>query len=107
MKILVLARRHGQVPIEELQPHFAAEVQAIWDLYAQGVIREFYTRADQPGAAILFVEAETVASARQVLAALPLVERQMIDLDFIPLAPFTNLERLFQSQQAPEPVYAR
>ncbi len=107
MKILVLARRHGQVPVEEMQPHFTAEVQAIWELYAQGVIREFYTRADQPGAAILFAEAETVESAQQALATLPLVERQMIDLDLIPLAPFTNLARLFQSDPAPEPAYAR
>ncbi len=98
MKILVLAKRHGQVPVEEMQPHFTAEVQAIWDLYAAGTIREFYTRADQPGAAILFVEAESLASAQKALAALPLVERSLIDLDLIPLAPFANLARLFEVQ---------
>lgn len=99
MKILVLARRRGEVPVEDMQPHFAAEVQAIWDLYAQGILREFYTRADQPGPAILFVEAETVQAAQKALATLPLVERGMIDLDFIPLAPFTNLAMLFQAKE--------
>ncbi len=104
MKILVLARRHGEVPVEAMQPHFTAEVQAIWDLYEQGVCREFYTRADQQGAAILFIESETVESAKKALAKLPLVELNMIELDFIPLAPFTNLARLFQPGE--EPVHA-
>src|SRR5512135_3752931 len=104
MKILVLARRHGEVPVEAMQPHFTAEVRAIWDLYAQGICREFYTRADQPGAAILFLENESVESARKALAALPLVEHGMIDLDLIPLAPFTNLARLFQDKEEPVPA---
>ncbi len=107
MKILVLAKRHGQVPTEAMQPHFAAEVQAIWDLYARGIVREFYTRADQPGAAILTVESETVPAAERALATLPLVELNLIDLDLIPLAPFTNLQRLFQSTEEKAPVAAR
>ncbi len=104
MKILAFARRHGDTPIEAMQPHFTEEVKAIWDLYAQGVCREFYTRADQPGAAILFVEAETVESARRALAGLPLVELGMIDIELIPLAPFTNLERLFEAKREPVPA---
>ena len=57
-----------------------------------------YTRADQPGAAILSVEAFSVEEARKALGTLPLVEMNMLELDFIPLAPFTNLARLFQAQ---------
>jgi hypothetical protein len=105
MKILVLARRHDQVPVEEMQPHFQAEVQAIWDLYSQGICREFYTRADQPGAAVLTVECATTEVARQALAKLPLVKLNMIDLDLIPLAPFTNLTRLFQAANEPARAY--
>jgi hypothetical protein len=98
MKILVLPRRREGVPLEAMQPHFTAEVQAVWDLYAQGVVRELFTRADQPGAAILTIESPSVEEAKQALAKLPLVAMNMLDLDFIPLAPFTNLSRLFQSQ---------
>lgn len=97
MKILVFARRHDGVQLEEIQPHFTAEIQAVWDLYAQGVCRGFYARADQGGPAILEVEAESVETARQALAVLPLVERNLLDLEFVPLAPFTNLSRLFQA----------
>jgi len=98
MKILVLPRRREGIALETMQPHFVAEIQKIWDLYVQGVVREIYTRADQPGAAILAVEAPNVEDARKALAKLPLVEMNMLDLDFIPLAPFTNLSRLFQAQ---------
>ncbi len=96
MKIIVLAQRHTDVSLDQIRPHFKAEVEAVWRLYSQGIVREFYTRADNGGPAILFVEAETVEAARQALAGLPLVEKNMLDLDLIPLAPFTNLDQLFQ-----------
>lgn len=98
MKILVLAKRRDGVRPEEMQPHFTAEVRAVWDLYTKGICREFYTRADQPGPAILEVESESVETARQALATLPLVERNLLELEMIPLAPFTGFSRLFQGE---------
>jgi hypothetical protein len=97
MKILVLAQRHSDVSLEQIRPHFKAEVEAVWRLYTQGIIREFYTRADNGGPAILAVESESVESAQKALAELPLVEMKMIDLDLIPLAPFRSLDHLFQT----------
>jgi hypothetical protein len=98
MKILVLAQRHEDVSLEQMRPHFKAEVEAVWRLYVQGFIREFYTRADNGGPAILTIESETVESAQKTLAELPLVELKMIDLDLIPLAPFNGLTHLFQTE---------
>ncbi len=95
MKILVVPKLRPGASVEELQPHVKAEIQAVWDLYTQGICREFYTRADQPGGAILMVESPTVEAAKAALATLPLVERRLLDLDLIPLAPFTHLTRLF------------
>ncbi len=97
MKILVLARRSGEVSLDQMRPHFKAEVEAVWDLYTRGIVREFYTRADQGGPAVLTVECENVEAARQTLQGLPLVEMKMIDLDLIPLAPFNGLTQLFQT----------
>ncbi len=97
MKILVLARRSGGVSLDQMRPHFKAEVEAVWDLYTRGIVREFYTRADQGGPAVLTVESENVEEARQTLQGLPLVEMKMIDLDLIPLAPFNGLTQLFQT----------
>jgi len=96
MKIIVLAKRREEVPNQEIQPHVRAEIQAVWDLYMQGTCREFYTRADQPGPAILMVEYPSVEDAKKSLATLPLVALHMIDLELIPLAPFAGIERLFQ-----------
>ena len=97
MKILVLAQRSAQVSVDQIRPHFKAEVEAVWDLYTRGIVREFYTRADQGGPAILTVECENVEAARQTLQGLPLVEMKMIDLELIPLAPFNGLTQLFQT----------
>ncbi len=97
MKILVLARRSGGVSLDQMRPHFKAEVEAVWDLYTRGIVREFYTRADQGGPAVLTVECENVEAAWQTLQGLPLVEMKMIDLDLIPLAPFNGLTQLFQT----------
>ncbi len=97
MKILVLAKRNAEVSVDQMRPHFKAEVEAVWGLYTRGIVREFYTRADQGGPAVLTVESENVEAARQALQGLPLVEMKMIDLDLIPLAPFNGLTQLFQT----------
>jgi len=95
MKIVALAKRRPEVAVETMRPHFKAEIEAVWGLYAQGIVREFYARADQGGPAVLTLESETVENARQALARLPLVEMGLLELDLIPLAPFTNLAQLF------------
>ncbi len=98
MKIIVLAQRRPDVSVEQIRPHFKEEVEAVWNLYTQGIVREFYTRADVAGPAILTVESESVETAQQALAELPLVEMKLIDLEFVPLAPFTGLKYLFQEE---------
>ncbi len=97
MKILVLAQRSKDTSLDEMRPHFKEEVEEVWNLYTQGFVREFYTRADNGGPAILTIESESVEAAQKTLAKLPLVEFKMIDLDLIPLAPFHNLDHLFQT----------
>jgi len=99
MKIIVLAKRSPSVSLEQIRPHFQAEVQAVWDLYLEGVIREFYTRADEGGPAILAIESESVDTARKALAKLPLVEMNMLDLEYVPLAPFRSLSHLFEAEK--------
>jgi len=53
MKILVLPRPIEGVSREELLQHATAEIQAVWELYTQGICREFYTRANEPGRVVL------------------------------------------------------
>jgi hypothetical protein len=100
MKILVMPKPRPGVSAEELQRHAPAEIRAVWDLYVQGICREFYTRLAEPGRVILMFEAESVEAAQQAISTLPFVQRNLIDFDLIPLAPFSGLSRLFATQTA-------
>ncbi len=95
MKILVMPKPREGVTREALTPHVAAEIQAVWELYARGIVREFYTRANEPGRVILMIEAASMGEAQDTLAALPFQRAQLVDFELIPLEPFTGLSRLF------------
>jgi hypothetical protein len=97
MKILVMPKPIEGVSREELLQHSVEETQAVWQLYAQGICREFYTRANEAGRVVLMLESESVETAREALATLPFVKLHLIDFDLIPLAPFNGLARLFQA----------
>ena len=103
MKILVMPKPIEGVSREELLQHAPAEVRAVWDLYEQGICREFYTRANEPGRVVMLFESESVEAVNEVLATLPFARLHLIDFDLIPLAPFTGLSRLFQAPTE-EPV---
>jgi hypothetical protein len=94
MKILVLPRPVAGVAHEEMLQHALAEIQAVWELYKQGTVREFYTRANEPNRVVLLLESASVEAARDALATLPFAQLHLIDFDVIPLAPFFGLEHL-------------
>ncbi len=97
MKFLVLPKPIEGVRREALEEHAADEIRAVWNLYAQGIVREFYTRPAEPGRVVLMLECAGVDAARDALATLPFARLRLIDFDLIPLAPFAGLARLFQA----------
>ena len=94
MKILVMPKPIEGVSREEMLRHAPAEIQAVWELYKQGIVREFYTRANEPNRVVLMFESTSVEAARDALATLPFAQLHLIDFDVIPLAPFFGLEHL-------------
>ncbi len=96
MKILVLPKPIEGVAREEMLQHAAEEIQAVWELYAQGICREFYTRANEPGRVVLMFESASVEAAKEALATLPFARLHLIDFDVIPLAPFPRVGSAFQ-----------
>jgi hypothetical protein len=98
MKILVMPKPIEGVAREELLQHAPAEIQAVWGLYKQGIVREFYTRAHEAGRVVLMLESASAEAARDALATLPFVQLHLIDFDIIPLAPFFGLEHLPRSE---------
>ena len=103
MKILVMPKPIEGVSREELLQHSAEEIKAVWQLYVQGICREFYTRANEAGRVVLMFESESLEAAQEALATLPFVKLHLIEFDVIPLAPFNGLARLFQAPTE-EPV---
>jgi muconolactone delta-isomerase len=98
MKILVMPKPIEGVSREELQKHAPAEIQAVWELYKQGIVREFYTRAHEPGRVVLVFESASEEAAKEALASLPFAQLHLIDFDIIPLGPFYGLENLSASR---------
>ena len=98
MKILVLPKPIEGVSREKMLPHAPAEIQAVWELYKQGIVREFYTRANEAGRVVLILESASEEAARDALTSLPFVQLHLIDFDVIPLAPFFGLEHLSVSK---------
>jgi hypothetical protein len=96
MKILVMPKPRPDVSREALLPHAADEIHAVWQLYAQGIVREFYDRANEPGRVVLMLEAASAEAAWEALGTLPFARLHLIDFDVIPLAPFGGVTRLAQ-----------
>ncbi|HET9920714.1 MAG TPA: hypothetical protein VFQ30_12775 [Ktedonobacteraceae bacterium] len=94
MKIFVMPKPIEGVSREEMLRHAPAEIQAVWQLYKQGIVREFYTRANEPNRVVLVLESVSVEEAMDALAMLPFAQLHLIDFDVIPLAPFFGLEHL-------------
>jgi hypothetical protein len=94
MKVLVMPKPIEGVSREEMLRHAPAEIQAVWELYKQGIVREFYTRANEAGRVVLVLESASAEAARDALSTLPFVQLHLIDFDIIPLAPFFGLENL-------------
>lgn len=96
MKVLVLPKPIEGVSREEMLQHAEAEIQAVWALYAKGVVREFYSRANEPARVVLVLESESEETAHEALATLPFARLHLIGFDVIPLAPFAGLVRMAQ-----------
>ena len=99
MKILVMPKPIEGVAREDMLRHAPAEIQAVWELYKQGIVREFYTRAQEAGRVVLMLESASAEAARDALASLPFVQLHLIDFDIITLAPFFGLEHLPRAEQ--------
>jgi hypothetical protein len=98
MQILAIDKIRQGVTPAMLEPHLPQELGATIQLYLQEKIRTFYFRKDRPGV-VFILECETVQEAKETLAALPLVQEQLLDFDLIPIGPLTPLGLLTKKLQ--------
>lgn len=90
MQFLSLSRRRvDNFPPEAFSPELVAgETERVKALYASGVLRQIWKRADVPGASILW-EAASEDEVRAAIASLPIFQAGMLEiLALVPLEPY-------------------
>jgi hypothetical protein len=99
VKVLAIMRpaREGDLRAEVMAA-VGDELPALWELYTEGVVREMYS----PGGlgAVLILEVDSLQDARDRLSRLPLIERGLMALEVLELAPFRALQMLFHGGEA-------
>jgi len=96
MKILVVLTAKADVQPEQLQKNLILENKLVWEMYTSSLIREMYFRTDTLGA-VFILEADAITTAENAFNTLPMVQQNLITAQFIPLAPFTNIQFAFSS----------
>jgi muconolactone delta-isomerase len=92
MQFLSLSRRRiDQFPPEAFTAELAAqEGQRVKALYASGILRQIWRRADTPGASILW-EAPSETEVRAAIASLPIFQAGMLEImALVPLEPYAG-----------------
>jgi muconolactone delta-isomerase len=90
---LVLTLRNTAYTEADFAPGLPGELQRVRELYADGFIRQIWSRSDHPGSAIL-VEAGTDEELEERMNTLPLAKAGMVKIDAViqlkPHASFTS-----------------
>ncbi|HEY1971208.1 MAG TPA: hypothetical protein VGH89_24855 [Pseudonocardia sp.] len=97
MKIMAYDWFRPGVTVETVTPYLDEEVAMLWRLWKAEIVREVYSRADQPGVLIVF-ELESVAAARRYTDDFPLSRAGLIEWFFLPLTTPFPIESLFRPE---------
>jgi uncharacterized protein YciI len=97
MQFLAILRVRSHVTEEQQAALRRAEVEAVWKLTESGILRSIRF-SDTPGA-VLEIEAASRDEAAAHIAALPMVEADLLSVDLLALSPFTGFATLFAPQR--------
>ena len=78
---------------DQMMKVMPTEVRDTLRLYLDGKIQQWYARGDGKGV-VFFVDCRTVAEAKIILEALPLVKGNLASFDYMPLGPLSPLRLL-------------
>jgi hypothetical protein len=78
---------------DQIMKVMPTEVRDTLRLYLDGKIQQWYARGDGKGV-VFFVDCKTVAEAKIILEALPLVKGNLASFDYMPLGPLSPLRLL-------------
>ncbi len=84
---------------DQIMKVMPTEVRDTVRLYLDGKIQQWYARGDGKGVVFL-LDCKTVAEAKNILEALPLIKANLAAFDYMPLGPLSPL-RMLLSPAAP------
>ena len=91
--VLVILTAKSGVTREQVMAVMPAEVRATVQLYINGKIREWFSRADGRGAVFL-LDAKDAREAETIMDALPLAKQNLMDHEYIAVGPLLPLRML-------------
>lgn len=94
MQFLAIARVTAGTPTETLLPLVKPESAKIWEYYAADQLRSIYYIADMSGAVLMF-ESASLEAVKEATAQLPMVQAGALQIEILPLKPYTGTEQLF------------
>jgi len=95
MKIIALEKEMTNARVLSFRKYAKAEAKALWQLYIDGIVREFYFRKEK-NLAVLILEVKNKQTAKKALGSLPYVSKKLIEFELIPLRPYPGFQRLFK-----------
>jgi hypothetical protein len=95
VKVIAYDRFKPGVTMDTIQPLLPEEVAHAWRLWKQGLVRENYSRVDQPGVVLIF-EVENAEAARRLLADFPMSRAGYLEWTCIPVTVPFPLEAMFR-----------
>ena len=90
--MVILAVKAG-VTREQVMAVMPAEIRQTVQLYLNGKIREWYSRADGRGV-VLLLDTRDVAEAQTIMEGLPLAKQNLMDHEYIAGGPLLPLRLL-------------
>ena len=94
MQVLALMSAAAGRQVADFDPYQELEEPRVWALYAENAIRQMWYRTDQIGA-IAMLEAGSLEAATEIVHSLPMIRDGLLEVELVPLAPFTGIEALF------------
>lgn len=98
--VFALLRARPGVERARIMSVMPAEIRATVQLYLDGRVREWYSRADGMGAVFL-LNTTDLAEAESIMESLPLAKEHLLDHEYIPVGPLVPLRLLMASQATP------
>ena len=87
--MVILTAKQG-VDRQQIMKVMPAEIRATVKLYLYGKIRQWYSKGDGRGV-IFLLDAKTIDEAHAIMDALPLSKENLMDHEYIPVAPLLPL----------------